>query len=72
MLIQNLDMAIREQYNQFTMALDELSKILDDPKVADKAELHVYIRNNIEDFENELSLTVNKVRDSKNLILTAK
>jgi len=68
-LIGNLDGYIRDQYDEFTKALDQLSYELEKGSVAGSSELRSYVQMTITDFENELSATISSVREAKNQIL---
>jgi hypothetical protein len=68
--IGNFDLSIREQYNQFSRALDQLANQLDAASPAELHDLTLYVRRTIEDFEDELSRTVTCVREAKQKIAT--
>lgn len=70
-LIGNYDESIRQQYDQFTMAMDQLSYELEkNVAPAEIQETVSYIIQNITDFEKELSLTIECVRDAKKAIIS--
>lgn len=67
--IGNYDAAIREQYDQFTKNLDDLASDLEKADDTEAAQLLEYIRKIIQDFQTELSTTIQCVRDVKQEIV---
>lgn len=64
-LIGNYDTAIRQQYDQFTRELDRLATDLEKANDEEAAQLLEYLRKVIQDFQDELSVTIQTVRNVK-------
>jgi hypothetical protein len=66
--IGNYDGEIRRQYDDLTRALNDLSNQIEQAPPEEISNLLNYAKNTIVDFENDLSLTVKCMRDTKNTI----
>jgi len=66
--VGNFDVALRESYDQFTSALDNIATQIQTPG-EDKIERAEYVRTAIGEFEEELRSAINDIRGIKDAII---